>query len=86
MSTKRSMHAAVICGSKVFALGGNDENNFLDSCEAYNIYKDKWQFLKSMNVKKNSFAATAINNEFIYTFGGFDGRNIFDDIERYDIS
>ena len=51
-------------------MGGYDESNYLDSCEAHDIVKDEWSYVKSMEIKKNNFSATVVNNQFIYTFGG----------------
>ena len=68
-------------------MGGNEgDSNFLDSCEAYDIEKDEWCYVKSMRIKKINFSATVVNNQFIYTFGGYDGDNALASIERYDIA
>ena len=88
MNQARESHAAVICGDTVYVMGGyGDDSNCLNSCEAYDIAKDEWSYVKSMKIKKDNFAATVVNNQFIYTFGGYtDGFNAFTSIERYDIA
>ena len=87
MNTKRQEHAAVICGNTVYVMGGQDGGKWLNSCEAYDIAKDEWSYVKSMEIKKCNFSATVVNNQFIYTFGGSDdnGDNLAS-IERYDIA
>jgi hypothetical protein len=68
-------------------MGGADGGKFLDSCEAYDIAKDEWSYVKSMEIKKTYFSATVVNNQFIYTFGGEDDDlNDLSSIERYDIA
>ena len=68
-------------------MGGFDSGNRLDSCEAYDIAKDEWSYVKSMKIKKMNFSATVVNNQFIYTFCGFDGGgNTLKSIEKYDIA
>ena len=90
MNQGRSFHAAVLCGNTVYVMGGQDGSNIsnkLDSCEAYDIAKDEWSYVKSMEIKKDDFSATVVNNQFIYTFGGEGaGRKTLASIERYDIA
>ena len=73
MNYTRMDHSAVICQNTVYVMGGtgpSDDSHYLYSCEAYNILKDEWTNIASMNAKKDDFSAIAINNQFIYTFGG----------------
>ena len=69
----------------MFVLGGSCEGT-LDSCEAYDISKDEWIFVKPMKIEKYHFAATVVNDQFIYTFGGHTGLKALDTIEKYDIA
>ena len=86
MNSIRSDHAAVICGDTVYVMGGHDGFNYLVSCEAYDIAKDEWSYVNSMQIKKAGFSATVEKNKFIYIFGGSDnGRESLDSIERYNI-
>ena len=66
--------------------GLNIYHNYLNSCEAYNISKEKWKSVKSMNKAKAWLSATVVDNQFIYTFGGHYGHDALDSIEKYDIA
>ena len=74
MNENRRLHCAVICKNIVYVIAYK--------CEAYDIDKDEWTYIKPMNIKRGSFAATVIENKFIYTFGGWEELPI----ERYDIA
>jgi N-acetylneuraminic acid mutarotase len=72
--------------------GPSENSGYLYSCEAYNILRDEWTNIASMNTNKDVFSAIAINNQFIYTFGGctpvqaVKPETEIDTIERYDIT
>ena len=55
-------------------MGGTDGNNdnYRNSCEAYNTSKDEWTYIESMKRAKDVFSAIVVNNQYIYTFGGYD--------------
>jgi len=44
----------------------------------------KWKFLSFMNIEREIFAYSQVNNRYIYVFGGFNVNHL-DSIERYDI-
>ena len=95
MNETREGHSAVICQNTVYVMGGmgGQDGGYLYSCEAYNILKDEWTNIASMNTNKDIPSAIAINNQFIYTFGGCTPNpgapkpeKDIDTIERYDIT
>ena len=62
MLINRKEHCAVICNRYVYVIGGyNAQNNtFLKECEKYDIAKNKWSFVSSMNIKKCAFSSCLI--------------------------
>ena len=67
MNQIRQEHSAVICQNTVYVMGGHNggkdkKGGYLYSCEAYNILKDEWTNVASMNTNKDVFSAIAINN------------------------
>ena len=66
MHEHRKEHSMVYLKNYVYSLGGyNPPNNiFLKSCERYNINKDKWEFIKEMNLLKCAFGCTTFNDQY----------------------
>lgn len=82
----RKEHASVFLNSYVYVLGGYDgtTNQFLQTCERYDLEKDKWEPIPDMVLKKCAFGACTLNNRYIIVIGGYDGNARLDVIERYD--
>lgn len=87
MKKIRKEHSTVMVNGKVYALGGYDgeQARFLSECEVYDVTKDEWSIISSMNKAKCAFAATAVNNDTIFVCGGYDGENRLRSIELYKI-
>ena len=81
----RKEHAAVFISNSVYAIGGYDgvKNLFLNECEKYCIFSNKWTKCASMLVPRCAFSATSVNNKFIFIFGGYDGNQRLANIEKY---
>ena len=73
---------------KVYVCGGiHHEDTYLKKCESYDIKKDKWDTIKSMNLKRKNASSIWMNNEFVYVFGGsIPEENEMETVERYVIS
>ncbi len=84
MIQNRKEHSTVQLQNAVYALGGFDGENFLKTCERYDLEKDEWKFVASMKIPKCAFASSVLNNRFIYVFGGYDGMERLNTIEKYD--
>jgi N-acetylneuraminic acid mutarotase len=61
MSTRRSGHALVACGSRLFAFGGSDEKNKkLKTAEQFDAAQRKWVAIASMEVVRYAVAGCAL--------------------------
>lgn len=82
----RKEHAAVYLAGYVYVIGGFDgtQNLFMKTCERYNMERDKWKQVASLNTARCAFSASPINARFIYIFGGYDGLRRLDSVEKYD--
>lgn len=78
----------LISQDSIYICGGNDGNNILNSFEAYNIQKEKWQTLESLNWKRDELAIAMGPDYKIYAIGGFGGpkNSCLQAAERYDIA
>lgn len=79
MHCKRSSHATVSYGNRIFAIGGYDGKTSLKSAECYDANTDTWSSISSMNYSRSSFAAVSLDR-FIYVLGGHNTCTV----ERYD--
>jgi adenine deaminase len=57
----------------IYAIGGFDGENYLNTVERFDETKNEWAFIGSMNYARCT-SATVVTNDFhnIYVFGGFD--------------
>jgi len=62
------------CYNRIYVMGGKKVYKSLDTCEYYDINKDKWTSFAQLNEKKQMVSASIINDRFIYLFGGSLGR------------
>jgi len=85
MLQPRKEHATVCLNNEVYAIGGYDgpRNSFLSECEKYDLEKDTWVKVHSMNVARCAFSATSVSNRYIYIFGGYDGTQRLGSIEKF---
>lgn len=62
-------------------------NHFLSSCldtvERYDISKDTWELVSSLNTPRRALAAVALPDG-VYAIGGYDGSGYLCTVERYD--
>lgn len=58
-------------GRLILTVGGSHSNyDHSDKVEFYDVEKDKWMILPSINERKYSPTIVNINNSVIYSFGG----------------
>ena len=70
----------------IYICGGNDGNNILNTFEAYDTKKEKWQTLAPLNMKRDELAVATGPDNKIYAIGGFGGSKnaCLNSAERYD--
>jgi N-acetylneuraminic acid mutarotase len=70
-------------------LGGNGQGNeYLSSCEVYDLNEKEWKDIPDMNKPRCSFSSTVLEN-CIYVFGGFEkfgSQKPILNCEKYDIN
>ena len=71
---------------KVYVWGGlYHEDVVLKKCEVYDVKKDRWESIKSMNLKRKNPSSTVTKSGLLYVFGGsIPTENERETIERYD--
>ncbi|XP_072170995.1 kelch-like protein 8 [Diadema setosum] len=86
MSTKRR-HVGVTATSEghIFAVGGFDGREHLNSVEKFEPHANKWVHLPSMKRPRRGLGVTQLGSP-IYAIGGLDDNVCFNDVERYDHS
>lgn len=83
MIHKRKRHQAVICGGKIYAIGGTNElSRTLDTVELLDLGMGslEWEEARPMASRRVSHGAVAINNN-IYVVGGWDGQGVVRSVE-----
>lgn len=83
MKTKRCRLGLAGLNGKLYAAGGYDSLNFLNSVERYDPIEDKWEFVASMNIKRSRMALITCNSR-LYAIGGYDGISNLNSVEMYD--
>lgn len=80
MIHKRKLFVLASLHNKLFAIGGYSETGkLLNSVEAYDVCRNKWQMMAPMNRKRCSHGF-AIHKNCIYAIGGYE----IDTIEFYE--
>ena len=70
---------------KIYAIGGKWEEDYLTTCEKYDVEADEWELGPSLNEKKFDIAASAFSNAWIYVFGGYNGKQL-SSVERLNLA
>ena len=84
MIHKRKNHVLTSYKTKlIYAVGGCNRHGTLSSCEIYNIPKNKWSILSSLNFPRAQASLCYITN-FLYCFGGWNNKLVYK-IERYNV-
>lgn len=85
MPTPRRALSAVALPDGVYVLGGYDGSKYLKSLDKFDIRKNAWVSLASMNEARCTLATVVSPDcQFIYALGGFNGSPLAS-VERYSI-
>lgn len=65
MKYARHNHGIIFSKNRVFVLGGynHKEKDCITKCEVYDIDLDRWNVIKDMNRKRQSFGVCLLKNE-----------------------
>lgn len=75
-----------IKNSYIYTLGGQTPKRFLKVVERYDIKKDKWLQIPSLNEEKGGVCGMQINERFIYSFFGIGDNIRMFAIEKFECS
>lgn len=67
----------------LYAIGGFDGSNRLNSVECYHPENDEWTMVSPMKCSRSG-AGVANLGQYIYVVGGYDGTKQLNSVERYD--
>jgi len=73
----------VALGNHIYAVGGYDGNEQLNSVERYNVMTNTWKEVARMRHRRSALTVTVFNN-MIYAIGGYDGAEFLSSIECFD--
>ena len=89
MLKPRHNFAAVYCNGFIFAIGGQsgtENETTTNSVEKFDQVKNRWSFVKSMNIARSAFSATVLQGR-IFVVGGLNAKKIaVKEIECYNPS
>jgi len=85
MQEARRALAAVALPDGIYAIGGYDGRQYLATVEKYDLQKQQWQYVRSMNTARCTLSAVASSDcQYIYVLGGYNGQAL-NLVERYDV-
>ena len=74
MNIARRALATVTLADGIYAIGGYDGTNYLNTVERYDEDQDQWIIVSPLNFPRCTLAAVATPDlQAVYVFGGFDG-------------
>lgn len=86
MNEGRRALAAVAMPDGIYAIGGYNGKDYIDSVERYDLITDHWTFVSKLTSPKCTMSALASPDfQSIYVLGGFNGVQL-NEIEQYDIN
>lgn len=74
---------ALFFNLQLYAIGGFDGENRLNSIECYHPENNEWTTMAPMKFSRSG-AGVAVLNQYIYVVGGFDGSRQLSSVERFD--
>lgn len=83
MNHKRIGLGCAVVNRLLYAIGGFDGHERLNSCESYHPENNEWTMIKPMKCARSGAGVAALG-QFIYVVGGFDGKQQLSSVERYD--
>ncbi len=85
MNEARRALACVALPDGIYAIGGYDGKQYLNTVEKFDLSQQKWVQVKAMNTSRCTLSAVASADcQYIYSLGGFNG-NSLDLVERYNM-
>lgn len=87
ISRRDELAACLGPDGKIYAIGGYGgptNSSCLRSVERYDVLKNKWEQVASMNEGRRALAAVAMPDG-IYAIGGYNGKDYISSVERYDV-
>eukprot|EP00826_Nyctotherus_ovalis_P014960 TRINITY_DN14214_c0_g1_i4.p1 TRINITY_DN14214_c0_g1~~TRINITY_DN14214_c0_g1_i4.p1 ORF type:complete len:215 (+),score=35.61 TRINITY_DN14214_c0_g1_i4:76-720(+) len=86
MNESRSRHALAYVESNrsIYALGGENSNGLLNHCEYYDIEKNTWTEIESLNEKRCNLSICSVD-AVLYAIGGWN-QDYLNIIERLNVS
>jgi len=74
MQEARRALAAVALPDGIYAIGGYDGRQYLSTVEKFDLQKQQWTYIKSMNTARCTLSAVASTDcQYIYVLGGYNG-------------
>ena len=87
MNLPRADHSLIYLAGYIYAVGSYVHNRCNSTCERYDIYKNKWMPIASLNTGRAGIGLCSVDNAYLYAFGGRnDKRIILPAIECYSIA
>jgi len=87
MNLPRADHSLIYLAGYIYAIGSYVHNKCNNTCERYDIYKNKWTPIASLNVGRAGVGLCSVDNSYLYAFGGRnEQRIILSAIECYNIA
>lgn len=86
MKFPKYCHCSVSINNKyLYTIGGKTPTKFYKVVEKYNIRKDYWSAVPSLNKEKANISSISVNERFIYSFFGISDTKIYTVIEKFDV-
>ncbi len=87
MNLPRADHSLIYLAGYIYAIGSYVHNKCNNTCERYDIYKNKWTPIASLNTGRAGVGLCSVDNSYLYAFGGRnEQRVILSAIECYNIA
>lgn len=85
MKEGRRALAAVALPDGIYAIGGYNGKEYINSVEKYDFFTNEWTLIKPMSTPRCTLSAVASSDcQYIYVIGGFNGSSL-NTVERYNV-
>ncbi|PIO53385.1 kelch repeat protein [Teladorsagia circumcincta] len=81
MSVRRQTLGAAALDGFVYAVGGVNNSQSLDTVERYDIFRNEWIRVASLGTGRENVSVSVLNG-CLYAVGGYDGNAVFNTVER----
>ena len=86
MKEPRRALTAVALPDGIYAIGGYNGKEYVNSVERYDFFTNQWHGISSMKKPRCTLSAvTSPDCQYIYAIGGFNG-SALNSVERYDVA